>query len=53
VRDKRYNKPAGYGFVSFKEPWDLTAAMREMDNKYVGSRPIKLKKSNWKVRRCA
>jgi hypothetical protein len=53
VRDKRYNKPAGYGFVSFKEPWDMTAAMREMENKYVGSRPIKLKKSNWKVRRAA
>ncbi|KAG8460887.1 hypothetical protein KFE25_010638 [Diacronema lutheri] len=50
VRDKRYNKPAGYGFVSFKEPWDMTAAMREMENKYVGSRPIKLKKSSWKDR---
>lgn len=51
VRDKRYNKPAGYGFVSFKEPWDMTAAMREMNNKYIGSRPVKLKKSNWKARR--
>ncbi|KAJ1622832.1 hypothetical protein T492DRAFT_1059693 [Pavlovales sp. CCMP2436] len=50
VRDKRYDKPAGYGFVSFKEPWDMTAAMREMNNKFVGSRPVKLKKSNWKER---
>jgi len=47
VRDKRTNKPKGYGFVSFAEPWDMTKAMREMDNKYVGSRPVKLKKSTW------
>ena len=25
-------------------------AMREMDGKYVGNRPIKLRKSNWKER---
>mmetsp|Transcript_350 Transcript_350/g.1116 ORF Transcript_350/g.1116 Transcript_350/m.1116 type:complete len:274 (+) Transcript_350:655-1476(+) len=50
VIDKKANKPRGYGFVSFKEPWDMTAAMREMNNKYVGSRPVKLKKSHWKDR---
>lgn len=50
VRDKRSNKTKGYGFVSFKDPSDFTRAIKEMDGKYVGSRPIKLRKSNWKDR---
>lgn len=50
VRDKRSNKTKGYGFVSFKDPTDFTKAIKEMDGKYVGSRPIKLRKSNWKDR---
>lgn len=39
-----------YGFVSFKDPNDFIKAMREMNGKYVGNRPIKLRKSNWKER---
>ncbi|XP_059143349.1 RNA-binding protein 42-like [Physella acuta] len=50
VRDRRTNKTKGYGFVSFKDPVDFTRAMREMNGKYVGNRPIKLRKSNWKDR---
>lgn len=50
VRDKRTNKSKGYGFVSFKEPQDFIKAMRDMDGKYVGSRPIKLRRSNWRDR---
>lgn len=50
VRDKRSNKTKGYGFVSFKDPNDYVRAMREMNGKYVGNRPIKLRKSNWKDR---
>lgn len=50
VRDKRSNKTKGYGFVSFKDPADFTKAIKEMDGKYVGSRPIKLRRSNWKDR---
>lgn len=50
IRDKRTNKTKGYGFISFKDPGDFTRAMREMNGKYVGSRPIKMRKSNWKDR---
>ncbi|KAJ6221557.1 hypothetical protein RDWZM_000102 [Blomia tropicalis] len=50
VRDKRTNKSRGYGFVSFKDPQDFARAIKEMNGKYVGSRPIKLRKSCWKDR---
>lgn len=50
IRDKRTNKTKGYGFVSFKDPADFTKAIKEMDGKYVGSRPIKLRRSCWKDR---
>ncbi|CAI9091487.1 OLC1v1026536C1 [Oldenlandia corymbosa var. corymbosa] len=50
VRDKRTGKTKGYGFVSFANPSDLAGALKEMNGKYVGNRPIKLRKSNWKER---
>lgn len=50
VRDKRTNKTKGFGFVSFKDPQDFTRAMKEMNGRYVGSRPIKLRKSTWRNR---
>ncbi|KAM7537257.1 hypothetical protein Aperf_G00000061112 [Anoplocephala perfoliata] len=50
IVDKRTGKSRGYGFVSFSDPNDFTRAMREMNGKYVGNRPIKLKKSDWKSR---
>ncbi|CAN1176790.1 RNA-binding protein 42, partial [Linum perenne] len=50
VRDKRTGKTKGYGFVSFSNITDLAAALKEMNGKYVGNRPIKLRKSNWKER---
>ena len=50
VRDKKTKKTKGFGFVSFKDPQDYLKAMREMNGKYVGNRPIKLRKSSWKDR---
>nr|GMC96058.1 RNA-binding protein 42 [Ipomoea batatas]GME19918.1 RNA-binding protein 42 [Ipomoea batatas] len=50
VRDKRTGKTKGYGFVSFSNPLDLAAALKEMNGKYVGNRPIKLRKSKWQDR---
>jgi len=52
VREKgpKMGKTKGYGFVSFRDPEDFIKAMREMNGKYVGNRPIKLRKSSWKDR---
>lgn len=50
VRDKRTDKSKGYGFISFKDPADYAKAIKEWDGKYLGCRPIKLRKSVWKDR---
>ncbi|KAI9261149.1 hypothetical protein BY458DRAFT_515968 [Sporodiniella umbellata] len=50
VRDSRTMKSKGFGFISFKDPDDFVRAWREMNGKYVGNRPIKLRKSTWKDR---
>jgi RNA recognition motif-containing protein len=50
IRDKRTNKTKGFGFVSFKDPADFARAMKEMNGRYVGNRPIKLRKSVWQDR---
>ncbi|CAO0803247.1 unnamed protein product [Mucor circinelloides] len=50
VRDNRTMKSRGFGFISFKDPDDFVKAWREMNGKYVGNRPIKLRKSTWKER---
>ncbi|OIT39028.1 oligouridylate-binding protein 1b [Nicotiana attenuata] len=50
VRDKRTGKTKGYGFVSFSNPLDPAAAFKEMNGKYVGNRPIILRKSKWQER---
>lgn len=38
------------GFVAFQDPHDLLRALKEMDRKYVGNRPIRVMKSRWKER---
>lgn len=50
IRDKRTNKSKGYGFVSFLDPEDYAAALEEMNGKYIGNRPCKLRKSKWQER---
>ncbi|GJM85559.1 hypothetical protein PR202_ga02020 [Eleusine coracana subsp. coracana] len=50
IRDKWTGKTKGYGFVSFGNASELAAALKEMNGKYVGNRPIKLRKSTWKNR---
>merc|ERR1719190_16377 len=48
IRDKRTGKTKGYGFVSFSAPEDMVAALRDVNCRYVGNRPVRLKKSSWK-----
>lgn len=50
VADGRTGRCKGYGFVSFGAAADAVAALREMNGKYVGSRPVKLKRSDWSKR---
>ena len=50
IRDKYTKKTKGYGFVSFKDPHDFMQAMREMNGRYIGNRPVKLRKSMWRDR---
>lgn len=38
-------KGKGYGFVAFAEPEDFLKAWKEMNGKYIGSRPCTLKKA--------
>jgi RNA recognition motif-containing protein len=50
VSEKVTGKSRGFGFVSFLNADDYTRAFREYDNKYIGSRPVKLRKSTWQDR---
>lgn len=50
VRDKHSQKTKGYGFISFSDALDCAKAMREMNGKYIGNRPVKLQKSKWEER---
>ena len=48
IRDKVTGKSKGFGFVSLLNENDYIRAMREMNGKHVGNRPITLKRSKWK-----
>uniref|UniRef100_A0A7S3J7J5 RRM domain-containing protein n=1 Tax=Euplotes harpa TaxID=151035 RepID=A0A7S3J7J5_9SPIT len=48
VRDKVTGKSRGYGFVSLLKETCYIRAMREMNGKHVGNRPIRLKRSKWR-----
>lgn len=36
--------------MSFLDPMDCAKAIREMNGKYIGTRPMKIRKSTWKDR---
>lgn len=44
VRNKD-GKSKGYGFVAFADPTDFLSAWKQMNRKYIGSRPCTLKKA--------
>lgn len=48
ITDKRTGQSKGYGFVSLRELEDSRKALREMQAKYVGAKPIKVVKSKAK-----
>ncbi|KAJ1745234.1 hypothetical protein LPJ58_006264, partial [Coemansia sp. RSA 1591] len=50
ICEKATGKSRGYGFLSFGDVDDFFAAWKEFNGKYVGSCPIKLRKSTWKDR---
>ena len=50
VKNVKTGEPKGYGFVSFGAIGDMVKALKEMDGKYIGNRPCKLKKSTWDTR---
>lgn len=50
VRDKKTGKSKGFGFLSFGSAEDYIRAVREMNGKYIGSRPVTLSKSKWQQR---
>ena len=50
IRKKADNKAKGYGFVSFMDPMDCAKAIREQNGKYLGTRPMKILRSDWKDR---
>ena len=50
IRDKHTSKSKGFGFASFLDPFDAAKALREKNGRYVGHRPMKIRKSDWKER---
>jgi RNA recognition motif. (a.k.a. RRM, RBD, or RNP domain) len=50
VRDKKTTKSKGYGFVSFSTPDDFLKSWKEMNGKYIGSHPIKLRKATTELK---
>jgi hypothetical protein len=50
VKDHKTEVSKGYGFVSFLQPLDCAKAIREQDQKWLGARPIRVKRSDWKDR---
>jgi hypothetical protein len=50
IRDKKTDKSKGFGFVSFTDPDDFLKSWKEMNGKYIGSHPIKLRKATTELK---
>ncbi|KAF5988448.1 RNA-binding protein [Fusarium coicis] len=50
IRDKRTSKSKGYGFVSFSDADDFFQAAKEMNNKYIQSHPVTVRKANTEIK---
>ena len=50
IYDKVKGKSKGFGFVSFLDSSDCAKALREMNDAFIGNRPIKVKRSDWQER---
>lgn len=50
IRNRQTQKTKGYGFVSMGNADDYISAMKEMQGKYLGKRPLNLRKSDWHSR---
>lgn len=47
IENKLYKGSQGYGFVAFSDPLEGIKAMKEMNGKLCGNRPMKIQKSDW------
>ena len=47
---KEPDKSKGFGFVSMLDPLECAKAIRQMDQTWLASRPIRVKRSDWKDR---
>jgi hypothetical protein len=50
IRDRRTTKSKGYGFVSFRDSDDYFSAAKEMNNKYIGSHPVQIKRATTDIK---
>lgn len=50
IRDAKTNLSKQYGFVSLSNALEMARAIRETNQQFVGSRPIQVKRANWKDR---
>jgi RNA recognition motif-containing protein len=49
IRDKKTTKSKSYGFVSFSNTDDYFRAAKEMEGKYIGSHPVRIKRANTEI----
>lgn len=49
IRDKKTSKSKSYGFVSFANTDDYFRAAKEMEGKYIGSHPVRIKRANTEI----